>query len=241
MRATRHGDRNTGDGNSLVAATTMTMTVRRHGTGLAIAAVLAVAVLAGCSGGGSGDLPGYTSSGNSSGTGSAATTTSAAPSPSASVTYHPRDPMGMGAWAVLGVVHVRSPQEQAVVDAYLRSDQVILQAFNTRVIDEAALASVLEGTALKGARANVQWRIDNKLWTVDREVLNVLSVQISGTTATLRACNFDGTSEVDKTTHIVVQPPGSTGAIVTMVQRGGVWRGASGRDDPAKCDAVALM
>jgi hypothetical protein len=206
---------------------------------LAGSAALILLALAGCSGSSKGTGSAGPASTAASATGSP--TGSATPTPSASVTYHPGDPMGMGAWAVLGLVTTRTAEEHAVAEAYLRMDQVSLQAFNTHVVDDAALESVLEGTALKNTKAQIQWRIDKKLWTVDRSTLNVLSVQITGPTATLRACNFDGTAEVDKSTHIVVQPPGSTGAIITMTQRDGVWRASASRKDPVKCDAVAIM
>lgn len=211
-------------------------------------AVLVVVLTAGCSdGGGSAGLPEYTgapgTSAPSSPTVSVTAGTSAEPtsSPTANVTYRPGDPMGMGAWAVLGRVNVRSPQERAVVTAYLRMGNVGLQAFNTHVVDGAALTSVLQGKRLTQVRQGIRWRIDHRLWTVDRSVLNVLSVRIKGSTATLRVCNFDGTREVDATSRIVAQAPGSTGAYVTMIRRDGVWRGADGRKDPARCDARALM
>jgi hypothetical protein len=216
---------------------------RRHSTprsaALTGAAAIALAALAGCSGSNTTNNSGPTSA--TSQTSSATPSPTSTPTPSATVTYKPGDPVGMGAWAVLGLVSTRTAEERAVAEAYLRMDQVSLEAFNTHVVDEAALESVLEGTALKNTKAQIQWRVDNKLWTVDRSTLNVLSVQITGAKAVLRACNFDGTAEVDKSTHIVVQPPGSTGAIITMVQRGGVWRASEGRKDPVKCDAVTIM
>lgn len=201
---------------------------------------VAVLLVAGCSNGSGSRLRAY-SGASPSGESSVSGSGSATPSAAASLDYRPGDPLGMGAWAELGAVTVRSAREQAVVDAYLRMDNVVLQAFNTHVVDEAALTSTLDGKRLATTRTAIQWRIDNRLWTVNRSVLNVLSVQINGSTATVRVCNFDGTSEVGKDTHIVVQAPGSTGALVTMVQRGGVWRATSGRADPAKCDAPALM
>jgi hypothetical protein len=167
-------------------------------------------------------------------------TSSAAASPSATLTYKPADPLGEGAWAALGKVTVHSAQEQAVVDAYLRMNQVVLQAFNTRVDDETALNSVLAGDHLNKVRTNVDWRRRQGLWTVGHAILNVLSVQINGSTATLRVCDFDATSEVGASGRNVVQPPGSTGGYVTLVQRDGVWRTSATAKDSAKCDALNL-
>jgi hypothetical protein len=206
---------------------------------LTAAAAITLITLVGCSGSSTTKNSGPTSA--TSQTSSVTASTTPSPSPSASVTYKPGDPRGMGAWSELGLVNVRSNDERAVVDAYFHMDQVGLQAFNTHVEDDAALNAVLQGEHLKGVRSGIQWRMEKKVWTVGREVLNVLSVQLQGDTATLRVCNFDGTSEVDGTGQNITQPPGSTGAYVTFVRRGGVWRGSSGRPDPAKCDAVALL
>lgn len=209
---------------------------RRQGL---VAAAVGLLALTACSSSGAGSGSG---SGSATPSASATGTTSAAvASPSATVTYKPADPLGEGAWAELGQVTVRSPAEQVVVDAYLRMDQVGLQAFNTRVLDETALNAVLEGEYLAGARTAIQWRRQQNLWTVGRSVLNVLSVDITGSSATLHVCNFDGTSEVGTSGRNVVQPPGSGAAFIVMNRRDGVWRASSSRKDPAKCDAVALM
>jgi hypothetical protein len=141
---------------------------------------------------------------------------------------------------VLGRVTVHSPAEQEAVDAFLHMDQVALQAFNTRVDDEAALNSVLAGDHLTKIRSGIVWRKEQGLWTVGRETLNVLSVQIVSTTATIRACSFDGTSEVNKSGRNAVQPPGSKGTVSTLVRRDGVWRTTSSVMDTAKCDALKL-
>jgi hypothetical protein len=216
---------------------------RRHSrprpAALTGAAAIALITLAGCSGSNTTNNSGPTSA--TSQTSSATPSPTSTPTPSASVTYKPGDPVGMGAWVEVGLVNTRTPEERVVTDAYIQMDRVGLQAYNTRVIDEAALASVMEGPWLTGTKKQVQWRIDQKLWTVGRSVINVLSVRISGATATMRVCNFDGTSEVEKGGHNVVQPPGSYGVIVTMVQRGGVWRAFHSVKDPVKCDAVGLM
>jgi hypothetical protein len=211
-----------------------------HGGRRVLRAVGAVGVLAltacsSSSGGGGGVSGSAIVSASATGTAS-----SVAASPSATLTYKPADPLGEGAWAKLGKVTVRSSEEQAVVDAYLRMDQVVLQAFNTRVLDEPTLDGVLEGDHLAKTRQQITWRRDQKLWTVGHAILNVLSVQVNGPTATLRACNFDGTSEVGPSGRNMVQPPGSKGAIVTLVQRDGVWRTASATADTAKCDALTL-
>jgi hypothetical protein len=216
---------------------------RRHSrsrpAALTGAAAIALITLVGCSGSNTTNNSGPTSA--TSQTSSATPSPTSTPTPSATVTYKPGDPRGMGAWVELGLLAARTPEERVVIDAYVKGQQVRAEAFNTRVVDEAAFTSAMEGTALSGARVNVKWRIDKNLWTIGRVVLNVLSVQVSGTTATMRVCNFDASSEVDKTGQNVIQPPGSVGAVLTFVQRDGVWRGASGVKDTARCDAVALM
>jgi hypothetical protein len=174
---------------------------------------------------------------------STATPTSAGAGPSARPTstttplvhYTPGDVLGKGAWVVRGKVVAGSAQKRAAVDAASRYIAVRVRLSNTWVIDEQALAAVATGQAVTSARQRLK-RERGRAWrSVGPFTLNVSSVQINGSTATVTGCNFDGTSEVDENGQVVIAPPGGVRIPMKLQLTGDTWQVTDWPDQTPAC------
>jgi hypothetical protein len=149
---------------------------------------------------------------------------SRAATPPAGVKYVPADALGEGAWVERGKVAVHTAAQRAAVKAMSKYIAVRVQLANTWQVDEQALATVASGAAVTSARAQAQSQRQHDQRTIGRFIINVSSVKVRGSEATVTGCPFDATSEVDHEGDVVVAPPG--GVLITMhLQRsGGTWR-----------------
>ena len=194
-----------------------------------VTALLAVVLLAGCGGkNDTGGLPPLVqdSSGPSQSV-TAAPEESTGP-PTTPVTTGPTSPSA-GPAAKTVAVHRRNvvattAEQKAVADAFLQYTVVRLLAFNRAAIDLDALARVASGPAfavVKGQVAELQgkkWRTIGELW------VDIPTITVKGTSASLRACMDNTTIDVDKAGKPVEQPVPYYTATATLKKAGGeIW------------------
>jgi hypothetical protein len=158
-------------------------------------------------------------------------------SPPPEVKYSPADAWGEGAWVESGAIRVHSARQRAVVEAMTKYLALRVELSNTWQVDERALAAVASGEAVSTARARAELQRARKWHSVGRFVVNVSSVKINGSDASVTGCHFDATSEVDQNGGPVISPPG--GVLITMKlhKSGETWRVVDWPQRPAPfCD-----
>jgi hypothetical protein len=157
--------------------------------------------------------------------------------PPTAVSYRPSDAWGEGAWVERGKIVANSPEQLAAVDAVAKYMSVRVQLSNTWQVDERALAAVASGQARTSAqeRAVRQRELDQR--SIGRFIINVSSVHVSGSRATVTGCHFDATSEVDQNGNVLIAPPGGVLITMTLQRTAGTWRVVDWPDRPAPvCD-----
>ncbi len=144
--------------------------------------------------------------------------------PPTAVTYRPADAYGEGAWVERGHSVAAGATQKAAVDAVVKYLSLRVQLSNTWVVDEQALAKVAAQEALTTAeqRAVDQREADRR--SIGRFVVNVSSVEVTGSSASVTGCDFDGTSEVDPHGGVMVAPPGGVLITMELARIGGSWR-----------------
>jgi len=218
-------------------------------TALAVVLVIGSCVLTGC-GAGSGaanpaGLPTYDP--NAAAVGSAVQSTSASTTriplpkptitPSPGVKYTPADPLGEGAWVERGKVVAGSAQKRAAVAAVVKYLSIRVQVSNTWTVDQAALAAVASGQALTSAQERAQHEKERDWRAVGRLTVNISSVQLNGSHATVTGCHFDGTSELDENGQVVIGPPGGIRLTMKLLRTNDIWRVVKWPDHKAPaCD-----
>jgi len=195
-----------------------------------VTTLLAAVLLAGCGGGDdTGGLPtlGPESSGSSQSVTAAPEETPTGP-PTTPVTTGPSSPSA-GPPAKTVAVHRRTvaatkAEQKAAADAYLQYLVVRLLAYNRAAVDLDSLGRVASGRALavvKGRVAELQgkkWHTVGELW------VDVPTVTVSGTTASLRSCMDNTTIDVDKAGKAVELPTPYLSATATLQKAGGkIW------------------
>jgi hypothetical protein len=157
--------------------------------------------------------------------------------PPTAVKYQPADPYGEGAWVERGPSVADTASERAAVNAVAKYFSVFVQLSNTWVVDRPKLAAVAAQQALARAqkRATEQQEADRR--TIGRFVVSVSSVKVSGASATVTGCDFDGTSEVDPDGGVMVGPPGGILITMQLSRTGGSWQVVQWPDHKAPvCD-----
>jgi predicted small lipoprotein YifL len=203
----------------------------RATTALAVVLVITSGTLAGCGGGNPYALPKYDAEAaavsqprSTIRPADRLTKLSPAMSPPTPVEYRPADPFGAGAWVERGKIVARSGAQLAAVDAMAKYLTVWVQLSNTWQVDEQALGAVASGEAVTNARERAEHQREQNRRSIGRFIINVSSVKVSGSSATVTGCDFDATSEVDQDGNVLIGPPG--GVLITMELRrtAGTWR-----------------
>jgi hypothetical protein len=203
----------------------------RATTALAVVLVIASGTLAGCGGGNPDALPKYEAAdaGLSQPRSSASATSRSAnlspvQTPPTPVKYQPADPFGDGAWVERGKIIAGSDRQLAAVEAMTKYLSLWVQLSNTWQVDESALQAVASGQAVTNAQQRAEEQRGQNRRSIGRFIINVSSVKVSGSSATVTGCDFDATSEVDQDGNVLIGPPG--GVLITMELRrtGDTWR-----------------
>jgi hypothetical protein len=197
----------------------------------AVVLVIAGGVLAGCGGGNPYALPKYDAEAaavsqprSTIRPADRSSKLSPAMTPPTPVKYRPADPFGQGAWVERGKIIARSATQLAAVEAVSKYLTVWVQLSNTWQVDEQALAAVASAEAVDNARVRAEHQREQNRRSIGRFIINVSSVKVSGSSATVTGCDFDATSEVDQDGNVLIGPPG--GVLITMELRrtAGTWR-----------------
>jgi uncharacterized membrane protein len=199
-------------------------------TALAVVLVISGGVLAGCGGSNPYALPKYDPK-----AAVAATASDSTPFPSsrsavpaaqlpAAVKYRPADPWGQGAWVERGKIIPTSAKRLAAVAAVQKYLSVWVQLSNTWQVDDRALAAVASGAAITTAHERAQRQREENRRSVGRFIINVSSVKVSGSSASVTGCSFDATSEVDRDGNVLVAPPGGVKITMKLRRTGNTWR-----------------
>jgi len=160
-----------------------------------------------------------------------------AATPPPEVKYTPGDAWGEGAWVETGTIVAGSPQARAAVATVTKYLSVRVQLSNTWQVDEPALEAVASGEAVTTAQEWAASQREKGRRSIGRFIINVSSVQLSGSSASVTGCNFDATSEVDQGGNVVIPPPGGVRITMKLQRTGGVWRVTQWPDRPAPfCD-----
>ncbi len=146
---------------------------------------------------------------------------------SAAVTYTPADEQGEGAWVARGKVRARPAPGQGGLDHRANYMGQRVQISNTWKVDEAALAAVATGQARTSAQERAAEQQAAGRRSIGRFVVNVSSVKVRGSRATVTGCDFDSTAEVDANGYVLVPPPGGLLISMEVQNTQGVWKVAS--------------
>jgi hypothetical protein len=157
--------------------------------------------------------------------------------PPPGVTYRPADPWGTGAWVERGRIQATTSDQRAAVQAVLGYLSQRVRLSNTWQVDEPGLAAVAAQEAVTTARERAARQRAQGLRSVGRFVVNVSSVQVTGSTAAVSGCHFDATAEVDGNGTIVIPPPGGVQITMRVQRTSGTWRVVDWPDRKApSCD-----
>jgi hypothetical protein len=156
--------------------------------------------------------------------------------PDGAVTYHPSDTFGEGAWVERGTIVASTQARKDVVGAAFAFMSARVQLSNTWQIDEPALKAVATGQALSNMRQRADTQRAAERRSVGRFVLNVASVRISGDTARLFGCSYDGTVEVSTLGSVLSEPPGGVELPMNLQRRGDQWRVTSFPTEKTFCE-----
>jgi hypothetical protein len=160
--------------------------------------------------------------------------------PPTAVHYTPADAYREGAWVERGPSVATTAAQKAAVDAVVKYMTVRVQLSNTWVVDEQALARVAAQQALTTARQRAVDQREADRRSIGRFVVDVSSVSVTGSTATVTGCDFDGTSEVDPNGGVLESPPGGVLITMRLARTGGSWRVVQWPDhEGSACDWTA--
>lgn len=208
------------------------------------AALLAVVLPAGCGVDDAGSAPtpaGATTASATAGspqTSSTPTTLTAAPS--TPITDGPTSPPA-GPPSKVVAVHRRTvaadtAEQKAVADAYLNYVTVRLIAFNKAAVDTAALGRVASGTALSTVTGRVAKFRAERIHTIGEVWVDLPTITVKGTTASLRSCMDNTTIDVNHKGTAVELPVPYYVATATLNQSADkTWRVATSSIKNLRC------
>lgn len=170
-----------------------------------LVAAAAVVLLTGCSGGSHpAKSPTSTPVTTPSGTPTASRTGPVPPTP---LSYAPADPDRIGAWLVIQPLPALTPEQKVVADRLLAYRQAMTQAANRRTMDFKFLESLATGNSETASLEVIGERVKFGQFTVGYATVQVRSVQVDKTTATVEICQEDHSYEVDLHGKVAVSAP----------------------------------
>ncbi|WP_410789872.1 hypothetical protein [Kribbella sp. C-35] len=128
-----------------------------------------------------------------------------------------------------------SAEQRAVADAFLTYTVLRLKAYNQATVDLAALQKVASGqpvTAVTGQVALLQQR---KHHTIGEVWVDIPTITVTGSTATLRSCVDNTTIDVDRSGKWVEMPTPYLTATATLAKAGATWRLTKIKFADARC------
>jgi hypothetical protein len=187
---------------------------------LAIAAV--TALLTACSGASHPATPASTTSGTPTPS-STPTATRTGPVPPTPLGYAPADPDRIGAWLVIQPFASLTPEQKVVAQRLMTYRQAMTQAINQRTIDFKVLDGLATGNSRRDSLQVIGERIKRGQFTVGQTTIQVRSVQVDKTTATVEICQDDHSYEVDLHGKVAVPAPGVALSRYKMLLVNGKW------------------
>lgn len=121
----------------------------------------------------------------------------------------------------------RTPEQKAVLTAWVSFQVAMTKAINQQTIDVEVLDAVSTGNWRHGLLKGIAERYKKRQYTVGQAVVEVRVVRVDGNTASVEYCQDDRSYEVDIHGKTAAPPPGIALVSDDLVLVGGKWLGSN--------------